>query len=268
MTQSLTKEQLLASASGSARRDRSDKVAEKLARRILHDIVTRGLMPGTRLPSEAVMLQRYEVGRASLRESLRILEIYGLIWIKPGPGGGPVVADVSSVDFARGSTFFYHTVGATLTELVECRVFIEPLMARLAAERLTDEGAEALRHALDLEEQSLGAKATTDETSFPPHESLDWWPSLFHKVVAGMSGNRVMSLFGQSVVDIYVERIKSLSAADRRPQIHAVHKSIGTAILRGHAQAAERLMRAHFEELAGLFSVRYPGLADEIIDWR
>ena len=68
---------------------RADKVSEVVARAIVHDIVSRGLEPGATLPSEAVMLARFQVGRASLREALRILEVHGLITIKPGPGGGP-----------------------------------------------------------------------------------------------------------------------------------------------------------------------------------
>jgi DNA-binding FadR family transcriptional regulator len=251
------------------RRDRSDKVAEKLARRILRDIVTRGLAAGTMLPSEALMLERYKVGRASLREGLRILEVYGLIWIKPGPGGGPVVADVSSMDFARSATFFYHAIGATLNELVEARMHLEPLMARLAAERINEGGMQELQYAMARERASLEAQVPAgDGNAGPDDDAVDWWPALFHRVVSGMSGNRVLSIFGQSVVDIYVERISMVSAADRRPQIHAAHDAIGTAILKGQPQKAEKLMRAHLEELAETFTHRFPGLADEILDWR
>jgi len=80
---------------------RSGKISETIARDILDDIVVRQLPPGTMLASEAVMLDRYGVGRASLREALRILEIHGLIKIKPGPRGGPVVAEVTSSDLGR-----------------------------------------------------------------------------------------------------------------------------------------------------------------------
>jgi len=264
----MTDEEMYASISVQ-RRDRSDKVAEKLARRILRDIVTRGLAAGTMLPSEALMLERYKVGRASLREGLRILEVYGLIWIKPGPGGGPVVADVSSMDFARSATFFYHAVGATLNELVEARMHLEPLMARLAAERISDDGVAELQYAMARERASLDAQAPNgDGSQIQNDDAGDWWPALFHRVVSGMSGNRVLSIFGQSVVDIYVERISVVSAVDRRPQIHSAHEAIGTAILKGQAQKAERLMRAHLEELAVTFTHRFPGLADEILDWR
>jgi GntR family transcriptional repressor for pyruvate dehydrogenase complex len=253
----------LASVAAPRRRDRSDKVAEKLARRILRDIVTRNLEPGTKLPSEARMLQRYKVGRASLREGLRILEVYGLIWIKPGPGGGPVVADVNSVDFARSATFFFHAVGATLGELVEARVHLEPLMARLAAERLSDEHVDVLGHVLAQEQQALAG-----QPSDLPADALDWWPAQFHRIVAELSGNRVMCLVGQSVVDIYVERVSMVAAADRRSQIHDAHEGIGKAIVRRQPQKAERLMREHIDEVAASFAVRFPGLTDEIIDWR
>ena len=76
-----------------APRRRAVKVAESVAREILHDIADRQLPPGATLPSEAEMVETFNVARASLREALRILEVYGLIRIKPGPGGGPVVAD-------------------------------------------------------------------------------------------------------------------------------------------------------------------------------
>jgi hypothetical protein len=46
---------------------RSGKISETIARDILDDIVVRKLPPGTMLSSEAVMLDRYGVGRASLR---------------------------------------------------------------------------------------------------------------------------------------------------------------------------------------------------------
>jgi DNA-binding FadR family transcriptional regulator len=241
----------------SERRERTDKIAEKVARRILRDIVARKLAPGSKLPSEALMLERYEVGRASLREGLRILEVYGLIWIKPGPGGGPIVADVSSVDFGRSATFFYHAVGATLSELVESRVHIEALMARLAAERPIGEGAATLRQCLDWEESAL---ALPD----PPIES-PWF--LFHQTVAGMTGNRVLSMLGQSILDIYVERIRPVAVVDRA-HVHTTHVDIGAAILSGQAELAERLMREHIEEMAAAFAKNFAGLVDEIIDWR
>ena len=45
---------------------RAEKVSEVVARSIVQDIASRSLQPGTMLPPETVMLERYRVGRASL----------------------------------------------------------------------------------------------------------------------------------------------------------------------------------------------------------
>ncbi|HJQ65972.1 MAG TPA: GntR family transcriptional regulator, partial [Gemmatimonadales bacterium] len=101
---------------------RTDKLSERVARDILGDIVARRLEPGTTLAAEASMLERYGVGRSSLREALRILETHGLIKIKPGPGGGPVVAAVNSKDFGRMASLYFHAIGANFLDLLRARL--------------------------------------------------------------------------------------------------------------------------------------------------
>ena len=121
----------------------TEKVAEVVAREIVHDIVRRNLKPGTKLPPESEMLATYQLGRASLREALRILEVQGLIVIRPGRGGGPVVANFSSRDFGRMSTLHFHVGRATFRDLVQARMVMEPVMAGLAAQRADDVAKES-----------------------------------------------------------------------------------------------------------------------------
>ena len=80
------------------------KTSESVARDIVHDIVTAGLQDGDGLPSEAAMLQQYGVSRESLREGLRLLEVQGLIRIRRGPGGGPIVGSLDPANMGRTST--------------------------------------------------------------------------------------------------------------------------------------------------------------------
>ena len=114
---------------------RGQKVANRIARQIVSDIVVNEKQPGEPLAPESAMLESFGVSRASLREALRILETQGLITIKPGPGGGPFVADVDSGDFGRMATLFFQIKRVTLGAVVEARLAIEPMMARLAAVR-------------------------------------------------------------------------------------------------------------------------------------
>src|SRR4051794_18860504 len=64
------------------------KYADVLAQRLINEIIEGDLRPGAMLPPEKEMLGRFGVGRASLREALRHLELQGVLSIRPGPGGG------------------------------------------------------------------------------------------------------------------------------------------------------------------------------------
>src|SRR5687767_3166913 len=100
---------------------RNEKVALRVARLIVRDIVERGLVRGDALEAEAAMLERYGISRASLREALRILETHGLITIKPGPGGGPSVGAADSRDFGRMATLYFQVLRVDLGSVVEAR---------------------------------------------------------------------------------------------------------------------------------------------------
>jgi GntR family transcriptional regulator, transcriptional repressor for pyruvate dehydrogenase complex len=237
---------------------RSGKISETIARDILDDIVQRKLPPGTMLASEAVMLDRYGVGRASLREALRILEIYGLIKIKPGPRGGPVVAEVTSADLGRSATFFFHAIGATFADLLSARLTIEPMMARLAATNLTAAGAEELKRAVEDHER--------DATK--PSSSWGRTSAGFHVIVNGLSGNKVLDMLGRALLDIHAERIQTEFPVSGRGDVSRAHQRIAQAILDGDADAAEQRMRRHVQ--AQITNVRQtrPEMLDELIDWR
>jgi DNA-binding FadR family transcriptional regulator len=236
---------------------RADKVSEVVARAIVHDIVSRGLRTGDTLPSEAVMLARFQVGRASLREALRILEVHGLITLKPGPGGGPIVAAPTSGNFGRIATLFFQLDAATFRELVEARSLLEPVMARIAAERQRPDIIAALRE--NVEE---GKRQEGDDV----HARLG---TDFHGLMAGASGNRVLDLMSRAIKEVFYERVtSSLWPEEDRPRIHLEHEAIVKAIQTGDGRTAETLMRQHMEEMVERCEARLPGLLDEIVDWR
>ncbi|RFU19538.1 FadR/GntR family transcriptional regulator [Geodermatophilus marinus] len=234
---------------------RGAKVAEALAQEIVHEIVSRKLPPGTLLSSEAQMLEDYGVGRGSLREALRILEVHGLITMKPGRNGGPMVIEVGTRDYGRMSTLFFHLGGMTFQQLIEARLVLEPMMARLAAERRGQElvGALADPDRTRVEDDATYYDATTD----------------FHRGVASMSGNPVLNLLSVSLEDIFRDQVTGLlSPKDERRHVLEVHAAIAQAIADGDAEAAERLMHDHMQEYADWVRKKHPQLMDQVIDWR
>jgi DNA-binding FadR family transcriptional regulator len=235
---------------------RGEKVASIVARAIVRTIVDEELQAGATLEPEAVMLERFGVSRASLREALRILETQGLISIKPGPGGGPSVAPVDSAAFARMSTLFFQVLRVRFREVVEARLIIEPVMASLAA----------ARHDPELEDELMAIVRKGDEAQ----DEAEWLAASdeFHGMVLSMSGNPLLNLVGKALKDIYTDRVAGLLfPTSERNHVRDVHAKIAKAIVKGDARVAERLMREHMVEYARNVEERHPGLLDEIVDW-
>ena len=165
---------------GPAGRPRTAPLPE--ARQIIaHDLVgqitARQAGPGLALPPEAEMVKAYGVGRATLREALRLLEVQGLLSMWPGPGGGPVVSTLGAADFARVASLYLQVSGATKGEIIAARVELEACMARLAAEAQDPAGLAALRSELEL----AAAMRLDDDLAFQRLSSS------FHMTVAGIS---------------------------------------------------------------------------------
>jgi DNA-binding FadR family transcriptional regulator len=237
---------------------RSAKLAESVAHEIVRRISDQELAEGTQLPPEAEMLEEYGVGRASLREALRILEVQGLISIKAGPGGGPVVARVSTRDFGRMAALYFQFAGMTFRELMEARLIMEPVLARLAAERRAE-------HVGTVEELTAAA----EQTDLGDDEHYLASSADFHMLVARASGNSIIFLLSHALEGILHDRVTGmLFPVDGRQEVVEAHKAVAAAIARGHAQRAETLMREHMQRYAKFVEERHPTLMDEVVSWR
>jgi DNA-binding FadR family transcriptional regulator len=239
---------------------RTEKKAEALARQILDDVIDSGLAPGSVLPAEATMLAQYRVGRTTLREAQRILEVHGLLDIRSGPGGGPVVTSATGRDYGRMSSLYYRAAGVRLHHLLEARMVMEPVAARLAADHHTAEGIERLARLVgDLERKPESG----DNRAFLAASRE------FHDVVTEISGNPIIDLFAQGLVNMFTDRMVGfVYPPDQRDEVNRQHIAIGKAILRGNAAAAERLMREHMEEYNRHAWDGWSGSLNEVIAWR
>jgi GntR family transcriptional regulator, transcriptional repressor for pyruvate dehydrogenase complex len=236
---------------------RTEKIAETIARQILRDIKQQGLQPGAMLPPEGVMLERFDIGRGSLREALRILEVNGLVTIKTGPGGGPIVAAHDPRNFGQMTTLHLQSIGATYRELLDARVEYEALLARKAAEREGDGTGEAVRAAMELAKTS-----TTDDSTYAMTTSG------FHATVCDAGNNPVIALAAKSIQSIWSQHVTSvLFSPEDRPEVHKAHEAITRAIEKHDSRRAERLMREHMQHYQEYCEARYPARMDDVVDW-
>ena len=159
---------------------RRTKAATLLAKNIVREIGRRGLQPGDKLLSEQKMVDGYGVARGSLREALRYLELQGLLRIKSGPGGGPVIEAPNGRHFASALALVLQVVGAPFRTIIETRWVVEPGMAALAAQRATHEDLQGLRACLAAMRRQVRAAPRFQEEN-----------RRFHDLLALASGNAV-----------------------------------------------------------------------------
>lgn len=237
---------------------RSLKRSEILARRIVEDVLQRRLSPGGLLAPESAMLAQYGVGRATLREALRLLEVQGLVVLRPGPGGGTVLSAVDASDLGGTATLFFRLAGATYRELVEAITMIQPWLAEMAASRPDHkEAAAELFEAIDL----------TDAVRDEPQGVFRTGPA-FHAVVATMSGNPVLSTFTNALESIFTNQVLStIDLTPRQAEFLDAHRGIAKAISAGRRGEARRVAQAHADDLQQYCEERAAQRLDQVVEW-
>jgi DNA-binding FadR family transcriptional regulator len=240
-----------------ASRRRSPKQSELIARDLASYIVNSDLAPGTALPPEREMVQSLGVGRTTLREALRLLETRGVLTIRSGPHGGPVVRRPDPRDLSEGLSLILQFEKADLTEMMEARSALEPAAARLAATRITPERLEALREINRAILQSVG----DSEGFFELNRE-------FHRLVAEASGNIVVRIFVESIMSIADGQAVGIVYA--KPQIQAIadaHDRVIAALAAGDARAAETAMNEHLEDSHKYWRRRHGNLLHRTVSW-
>jgi DNA-binding FadR family transcriptional regulator len=233
------------------------KTAILVAQRIVDEIVDQDLQPGAPLLPERVMLPRYGVARGTLRESLRILETYGLITIKTGPGGGPVVADAGSRPLASVIALVLQMSRTSFRSIVDARLQLEPLIAKEAAERRTEDDLAALRDSIDEMRSELDDGGEFLESNH-----------VFHSAVARAAKNPVLFNMVNSLNWIQDGTAVGIDyPAKTRNAILNAHRRIYQAIEAGDPEMAEAAMRIHIGEFADHAERHYAHVLEAPLRW-
>ena len=140
------------------------------------------------LPPEREMLEQYGVARGTLREALRYLEMQGVLTIKPGPGGGPVVNAPDARPLAGVIALLLQRANAPFKTILEARELLEPAMASMAAERGDKEEIASIAETI------AGMEAHLDEPRAFLNDNHE-----FHAAIGRASGNQLFDFLLSSL---------------------------------------------------------------------
>jgi GntR family transcriptional repressor for pyruvate dehydrogenase complex len=228
-----------------------------VAQRIVRDIGRAGLRPGDLLPPERTMLETYETGRGTLREALRLLEFQGVIALKPGPGGGPILMNPAAAHLANTLQLLMQLNQAPYRMLLEARAALEPLLSRLAAERIDAEALAELAGSLARMREHTGDRDSFRDSS-----------RRFHDVIAWSSGNVLFAYIVNAVLGILDGTVLGIDdPGDHHAAVLRAHEEIYAAISRHDTGAAEERMREHIESYMGHAQRKFPELLAQTVTW-
>lgn len=237
---------------------RAPKAAMLIAQTIVGEITASKMKAGDRLLPEKAMLERYQTGRGTLREALRFLEFQGVLALKPGPGGGPILLNPDADNLASTVVLLMQMNQAPFKEIVQVRSAIEPMISMLAADKMTDNELGYLEDSIvqmrnNIENQEVFLEANKK----------------FHDIIAWSSGNVLFGYLVDSLLGIMDGTIVGIDyPPHRREAIANAHEEIFEAFASRDAEAARTRMQAHMNAYEDYVTKKFPNVLDEVIPWR
>jgi len=245
------------SALTSGRGPRTMKTSERIARELVDFIIEQDLAEGSMLPVEKVLGDSLGVGRTTLREALRLLETRGVLTIKPGPRGGPVVRHPRPEDLREALTLNLQFSDTSHRQVLEARQAMESMLARLAAIRITDEALERLKDTVQMMRDNLD-----DHRIFLRENHR------FHGSIAEAGANVVLRVFSETLMSINDGAIVGADYdAARRSDVADAHEAVILALASRNPEAADVAMRTHIVDTVAYWARTQPTQLERPVRW-
>lgn len=207
---------------------------EAVADYIEREIVSDRLLPGTKLPSERQLADRFEVSRPIVREALRTLVERNLIEVRPARGA--YVRSANAADVATRLDSLFRRSAITPRQLTEARQMLETTAAGLAAERATENDRAQIAQALERCEQ---APNILDQA----RQDL-----IFHRAIVHASANPVIEAMFMSIASLTFQlMLRSLIDKDVVEESLPYHRAVFEAIADHDVSAASAAMQRHLD---------------------
>jgi DNA-binding FadR family transcriptional regulator len=215
------------------------KLAEIIAAQVRDDIRTGTILIGSKLPPEKDLIEQFGVSRSIVREALRLLESDGFVVIRSGRNGGAVLTMPRIERLATILDVMLAVEKTELAQLIEARAFIEPIAARLAAERATEEEMSRIE-----ESMALIRNSPEDDALFAEQTVR------FHVLVAAATHNSVIHALTAITQQLIFSRAQEQIGSEPEGTLRA-HLRIFEAIQARDSELAARRMARHVEAFEG-----------------
>ena len=208
-------------------------LCDQVSQFLLEEIVAGTFSKSEPMPTESDLSERFGVSRSAIRESMKMLAARGMV--KMRQGAGTFITDVEDWKVVDPALLRAMGKGKMLNELVDARLEIEPIFARIAATQATPEELKVIELA------AFNEKQLHDEAEAVRCDRA------FHRAITESTHNFVFLVMMDSLNVLMEESRDLLVAAGKREVQRSVedHRRICHALLARDAETAESEMRSH-----------------------
>ena len=211
---------------------REARLAQSVADEMRSLIMHSGMKAGDKLPTENEWMERFNVGRSTIREAVKQLQAENIVVIRHGKGS--FVADHTGIGKDPLGLSFEEQ-SRVLRELMEVRLLLEPGIAGEAALRCTPEDVAVMREAI----RSMAEASEAGED----YEQFDYG---FHLAMAESVHNSVLRRMYPVIFEAIVQGYRRTAHVHGSAKVAlAYHREILDAIEKGDAAAASEATRQH-----------------------
>ena len=220
---------------------KSNKVSQHIIDQIRNAIFEGRLKPGDKLPSERELIVKFKVSKATLREALRSLEVFGFLEIRKGVSGGPFVTEVDMTKARDSFTNFLLFKNLSLKDLSEVRLLLEPYIVEKATLAITKEDLSRLEKLIRDSEHAIkngiAFESRKDEIEF-------------HRIIASITGNPILMFILDFVENLLIDT-KAILKPGREfsNKVLRAHKRIYNALLERNIKKVHEEMVKHIREV-------------------
>ncbi|HNR21832.1 MAG TPA: FadR/GntR family transcriptional regulator [Steroidobacteraceae bacterium] len=227
---------------------------EQIVRQLVGLVKSGHLKPGDRLPAERTLAEELGVGRPTLREALRALQLLGIVDIRHG--GGVFVTGLDPDTLLGPLHLFLGLDRHKLETILEARKVVEGAVLAFVARVIDDDAIARLQANLAALEAAINSQPHVGTLDVRRVNAL---AEEFRAIIEGAVSNPILSRA--------VKGLDSLTTATRNRALSAVpadrllanHRRIVEALAQRDPAAAQRALEAHIDYLGEASQVTLRG---------
>jgi len=222
---------------------KTKRTFEEVSSKIKALIFDGTLKSGDKLPSESELAKQFNVGRQTVREALRILELSGFIMVKKGFGGGTIIKDTIFKKITNLIQDAFQMEKISVEEFTIARLTIEKAILNIAIDNADNQDIKALKDNINKANELIAKKEVAIDLHFE-----------FHSLLAAASKNSAFVIV-EGAINAMHRILRSRTPPDFKVSKTAVqdHEKILDALINKKRARAISLIEEHILKLKNVY---------------